>query len=129
MFGLVSQKAINGDYISNPFNLQHFNMSTVTLKVNGNKVYGTPLKLDFGNNRNYSAAYVRLFEICDKINKDAGLTVSLNSYGKGYTFMAFSLDPSDFQDEFLNLVRHGNARLEIRFSTATTETINCLCYY
>ena len=129
VFGLVSQKAANGDYTANPFNFQHFNMSNVALKVNGVEVYGSPLNLDFSDNRNYTAAYVRLFEICDKWQKDMGLNITLDDFGKGYTFIVFSLDPSDFQEDFLNLVRHGNARLEMRFSVATTEVINCLCYY
>ncbi|CAG2232030.1 uncharacterized protein F54H12.2-like [Mytilus edulis] len=129
VFGLVPQKAINGDYTANPFNFQHFNMSCITLKVNGVEVYGSPLNMDFSNNRNYTAAYVRLFEICDKWQKDTGLNISLNDFGNGYTFIVFSLDPSDFQEDFLNLVKHGNARLEIRFSVPTTEVVNCMCYY
>ena len=63
-----------------------------------------------------------------KWNKD-GLHISLEDFGKGYTLISFFLDPCDFQEEFLNLVRHGNAILEIRFSNVTTENINCLCYY
>ncbi|CAG2238519.1 unnamed protein product [Mytilus edulis] len=130
VFGLLSQTSVNGDYTKNPFNFQHFNMTEVSLKVNGVEIYGTPLKLDFGVNRNYSTAYVRLFEISEKWNKDAGLNISYSDFGAGYSLLAFSLDPSlDFQEDFINLVKHGNARLEIRFKSPTTETINCLCYY
>ncbi|CAC5359495.1 unnamed protein product [Mytilus coruscus] len=129
VFGLVSQKAVNGDYTANPFNFQHFNLESVTLKINGSDVYGSPMKLDFGTNRNYSAAYVRLFEICEKWNKDAGLNITRTDFGKGYSLIAFTLNTNDFEEEFLNLVRNGNARLEMRFKAATTETINCLCYY
>ena len=111
----------------NPFNFKHFNLSDVALKVNGVEVYGSPLKLDFGVDRNYTSAFVRLFEICEKWNKDTGLNITLNDFGKEYSLLAFCLDPCDFQD-FLNLVKHGNTRLEMRFSSATTETINCICY-
>lgn len=31
VFGLISQKAANGDYTENPFNFQHFNLTEVTL--------------------------------------------------------------------------------------------------
>lgn len=67
VFALLSQKAVNGDYTHNPLNFQHFDMSSVTLKVNGVEVYGSPMNLDFGVNRNYAAAYVRSFEICEKM--------------------------------------------------------------
>lgn len=129
VFGLISQKAANGDYTANPFNFQDFNMTNVTMKVNGVEIYGSPLSLDFGVNINYTAAYVRLFEISDTWLKSQGLNISMYDFGKGYSLIVFSLDPFDFQEECLNLVRNGNARLEIRFGTATTETINCLCYY
>ena len=127
--GLFLKKAANGDYTANPFNFQHFNMSSVTLKVNGVEVYGSPLNTDFSNNRNYTAADVKLFEICDKWQKDTGLNITLDDFGKGYTFIVFSLDPSDLQEDFLNLVQYGNARLELRFSVPTAEVMNCMCYY
>ena len=129
VFGLVSQKAVNGDYTVNPFNFQHFNLEAVTMKINGVDIYGSPMKLDFGTNRNYSEGFVRLFEICEKWNKDSGLNISRKDYGAGYTLIGFTLNTGDFQEEFLNLVRNGNARLEMRFKSATTETINCVCYY
>lgn len=129
VFGLLSQSSVNGDYTKNPFNFQHFNLSEIALKINGVEVYGAPLKLDFGVNRNYTSAFVRLFEICGKWNLDTGLNLTMENFGKGYSLIAFSLDPCDLQEDFLNLVNHGNARLEMRFRTATTETINCLCYY
>ena len=81
MFGLLSQTGVNGDYTKNPFNFQHFNMAEVSLKVNGVEVYGTPLKLDFGVNRNYTAAYVRLFEIYE----NASLNISYKDVGAGYS--------------------------------------------
>ncbi|CAG2236047.1 unnamed protein product [Mytilus edulis] len=77
VFGILPQKALNGDYTINPFDFKHFNMESVSLKVNGVDVYGSPMKLDFGTNRNYTAAYVKLFEICEKWNKDTGLNISL----------------------------------------------------
>ena len=77
VLGLISQKAANGDYTANPFNFQHSNMTNVTMKVNGVEVYGSPLSLDFGNNRNYTSAYVRLFDISDKWMKDMGLNINL----------------------------------------------------
>ena len=126
VFGLLSQTSVNGDYTKNPFNFQHFNMTEVSLKVNGVEIYGTPLTLDFGVNRNYSTAYARLFEI----SENASLNISYTDFGAGYSLLPFSLDHSlDFQEDFINLVKHGNGRLEIRFSTPTTETINCMYYY
>ena len=68
VFELISQKAANVDYTENPFNFQHFNLSEVTLKVNGVEVYGISLKLNFGKSKNLSMAYVRLFEIVYRLD-------------------------------------------------------------
>ncbi|CAG2236043.1 unnamed protein product [Mytilus edulis] len=122
VFGLLPQKAVNGDYTINPFDFKHFNMESVSLKMNSVDVYGSPMKLYFGTNRNYTAAYVRLFEICEKWNKDTGLNISLLISEKDTHSSPFTLNPNDFQEEFLNLVRNGNARLEMRFKSDTTET-------
>lgn len=59
VFGMISQKAANGDYTANRFNLQHFNLQSITLKVNGVDVYGSPMNLYFGTNRNYTSTYVK----------------------------------------------------------------------
>jgi len=38
------------------------------------------------------------------------------------------LAPVDLGEEYINLVRQGSVRLEVEFSTNTTETLNCLAY-
>lgn len=45
--------------------------------------------------------------ICEKWNKDAGLTISRSDFGKGFTFLAFLLIPSDFEEDFEDLAKHG----------------------
>ncbi|CAG2208987.1 unnamed protein product [Mytilus edulis] len=114
VIGLVSNKAANGDYTANPFNFHHFNMTKVNMKVNGVEYYGSPFSLDFGVNRNYAAAYGRIFEFIDKWLKGMGLDISLVDF-KGYTCIVFSLDPCDFQEDYLNLVKHGRQKLANRF--------------
>ena len=122
--GMIKQKAANGDYSSNPFNFEHFNVTDVALSINGESVPGRPLHMDFGPNRNYIQAYVRLFEACGKWNKDAGLCITREDFGAGYTFFAFDITPNFFAEDYINLVRRGNTRLEMKFGVATTEAVN-----
>ena len=42
---------------------------------------------------------------------------------------AFNLAPSDLREEYINLVQQGSVRLEVRFSTNTTQTLNCILVY
>ena len=126
--GLVKQKAVNGDYTANPFHFEHFNVTDVGVYVNGESVPSRPLQLDFGTNRGYIPAYVRLFESCGKWNKDAGLYISREDFGKGYSFFAFNIGPCFFGEDYLNLIRRGNTRLELKFKTATPEVINVVVF-
>ncbi|KAK3099732.1 hypothetical protein FSP39_008638 [Pinctada imbricata] len=122
--GMVTQKGVNGDYTSNPFNFEHFNTTGISLSINGESLPGRPLQMDFGDNRNYVSAFVRLFEACGKWNKDTGLYISRENFGNGYTFFAFNITPCFFEADYINLVRRGNTRLELRFNSATTEAVN-----
>jgi len=123
VIGLISQKSGNGAYESNPLNFKHYSATDVALFVNGESLPARPLKLDFGANRKDATAYLNLFEECEKINKDAG-----DDFGKGYTLYAFPLDPTCLDEEYINLVRHGNVRLEMKLGTILPETVTCIAY-
>lgn len=126
-FCFISQKAVNGNYEKNPFNFQNL-AEEIALYVNGESMPARPMKIDVGTNQNYVTLFVNLFEAAEKWNKDAGLEVTRSQFGKGYAIYAFNLAPSDLGEEYLNLVRQGNVRLEVKFAADTTETLNCLAY-
>lgn len=86
------------------------------------------MKMDVGNNRNYVTPFVNLFEVAEKWNRDAGLMITRENYAKGFAVYAFCLSPCDLGAEYINLVRKGNVRLEVKFGTTTTETLNCIAY-
>lgn len=128
IIGLTSQKGGNGSYELNPLNFKHYSTTDVALYVNGESVPARPLKLDFGNNLKVATAYLNLFEACEKINKDTGLNISLDDFVNGYTLYAFPLDPTCLDQEYINLVRYGNVRLEMKFGTVLPETVTCIAY-
>jgi hypothetical protein len=86
------------------------------------------MKIDTGTNKNYVTSFVNLIEVSDKWNKDAGLKITRTMFSEGYAMYAFSLAHSDLGEACLNLVCHGSVRLEVKFATDTTETLNCLAY-
>ena len=126
-FAFAKQAAMNGDYTKNPFNFLNL-AEEVALYVNGESVPARPMKLDVGNNQNYVTAFVNLFEVAEKWNRDAGLMITRVNFGKGFAIFAFCLSPCNLGDDYINLVRQGNVRLEVKFATATTETLNCIAY-
>ena len=70
VFGLVLSKAYEGDYEYNPFNFQHFDVSKVTLIVDGKEV-DKSLDLDYSNNK-YTRAYHGLFTAIEGAVGDCG---------------------------------------------------------
>ena len=82
VLGLISQEIGNGTNGTNPFFFNHYNDADVGLYVYGESVPARPLKLDFGDNRQYATANANLFEACEKMNRDAALTITREDYGK-----------------------------------------------
>nr|XP_034317018.1 uncharacterized protein F54H12.2-like [Crassostrea gigas] len=124
---LVDQKAVNGDYTANPFNFEHMGLTDVGVYINGESVPGRPLKTDFSTGL-YSSAYTRLFEASGKWNNDAGLIITRDDFGNGYSLFVFTIDPCGFGEEYLNLIRRGNTRLELKFKQATTKATNAIVF-
>lgn len=124
----VKQAAVNGSYASNPFNFQHYNVSEIVVTVNGEPTPVRPLKMDYGNNRNYVTALCNLYQASEKWNRDDGLAIDRDEFSRGYAIYAFDLDPNDLGEGYINLVHQGNVGVYARFSTATTETISALAF-
>lgn len=127
IFGFVKQLAVNGNYTKNPFNFLNL-AEDIALYVNGESLPSRPMKNDVGTNKNYVTAFVNLFEVSEKWNKDDGLLINRKMFDEGYAFYAFELAPNDLGDQYMNLVRQGNIRLEVKFAVNTSETVNCLAY-
>lgn len=126
-FALISQAAVNGDYIKNVFNFQNM-AEEIALYVDGESIPATAMKIDVVDNKNCVTPFINLFEVAEKWNKDSGLNITRKMFSEGYTVYAFSIAPSDLGEEYINLVRQGSIRLEVKFATHATETLNCLAY-
>ncbi|OOZ35807.1 hypothetical protein, partial [Solemya elarraichensis gill symbiont] len=126
-FVFVDQSAVNGNYSKNPFNFQHI-ADGMALYVNGESVPARPMQMDLSANKNFVTPYVNLMETCDRWNKDEGFAITRLMFDSGYAIYGFDLAPSDYGGDYINLIRHGNLRLEVKFATTTTVTYNCLAY-
>ena len=63
------------------------------------------------------------------LSGDRGLPISREEYGKGYTLFAWDMTPdlsSDY-DHFCDLNK-GNVRIELKFESALTNTVNVILY-
>lgn len=69
-----------------------------------------------------------MFEASGKCNNDAGLIITRDDFGNGYSLFVFTIDPCGFREEYLNLIRRGNNRLELKFKQATTKATNAIVF-
>ena len=79
--GLVRNDAFNGDRRRNPFNFQHFNVSEMSLYLDGQQSGIKPMELNY--NCHYIRAYNTLFSGTGKICKDEGIGIDRSDYMNG----------------------------------------------
>ena len=128
--GLFKNKAFNGDRALNPFNFEHFNINFLCLYVDGVQVPSKPLQPNFRGDQLYIDAYHTLFSGTGVHFLNQGNQISRESYPNGYCLFAFDLTPDLSANECThwNLVKHGSVRLDVRFSEALANTVNCIVY-
>ncbi|XP_044005918.1 uncharacterized protein F54H12.2-like [Aphidius gifuensis] len=130
VIGFVYNRGFNGNRVHNPFYFQHFNINFLCLYVDGKQIPGKPLQPTFSNNIFDAEAYHTLFSGTGIYFGDHGMQIDRDSYRKGYTLFDFDLTPdlSAHSAGHWNLIKSGSLRIEVRFSEALAEVINCLVY-
>ena len=136
VFGLVDAKGFSGGYKHNPYNFRNFEVTTVTLTVNGEELPFKQLTLNYKENKeNFIQAYNTLFSGTGKMNYNTGLDVSRKGYPKGYTLYAFDLTPDMCgSSPYFNTVQRGSLTVDITFAqapsaqTPASTAIGMVCY-
>ena len=123
LVGMVTNKAFNGSWETNPFNFQHFGVNHVALYREGESVPARALTPNF-TNKLCTREYMSLYASLELYNVNEDFDVSLIDYSQGYTLFGFNLTPDLHMTEHSQPYREGNLRLELKFGTALTEAIN-----
>lgn len=125
IIGFVKSKALNGDYATNPFNFENCAINHIALYADGLPIGGNPLKIDFtkADGTAIMRAYTNLLMSSGKWRQDEGNALDKNHFISGSTLFAFQLVP-DFSHHgaYLSLVKNGNVRLEVQFSSGLSGT-------
>ena len=136
VFGLVDSNAYTGEYGKNPFNFKHYEVSTVTLSVNGEEIPFKQLRLKFPTTKNvneksvdFIQAYNTLFSGTGKMFSNMGLDITRDDYPHGFTLFAFDLTPDMCNTaDYFNTVQRGTLSVDITFEKDTPEAISMVCY-
>ena len=128
VIGLVDNEGFNGVLTRNPFNFHHFNVSDISVYLDGQESHVIkPLKPSFGDGQ-YVDAYMSLFAGTGKINRDEGNYITRAEYPLGYTLYAYDLSPDLSEDDHFNLTRQGSLRILLKFSEALQRTVTVIAY-
>ena len=127
--GFVENKAYNGDRNLNPFNFKNLKINFLCLYVDGIQVPSKPLTPDF-DKQLYADAYHTLFTGSGIHFLNEGNGISRTDYPNGYCLFAFDLTPDISANDMghWNLIKHGNVRMDVRFSESLKSTINVIVY-
>ena len=127
--GMVSNTAFNGSIDTNPFNFQHFNCTKVEISLNGETQNTRPFEPDFANN-SYLRSYLSLYQALGRIGEDWAPDIGQKEYGEGFTLWGYDFTPDQNAQSFekFHLIKTGNMRIELQFSAALVNTINCIVY-
>ena len=123
LLAMVNDGNMSGQWQSNPFNFEHFGLSSLALRVNGEQIPRVAYQPDFGDDaHDYKREFCSLLSALD-LDRDTSRTLSItpDQWANGYTFFAFRLTPNQSASQL-----SGSVRLEIRFAAANNHIINVL---
>jgi hypothetical protein len=125
VFGLVESEAFNSALKKNPYNFQHFNVSSIGITVNGEEMPFKPLQLSYGAAPKYVEAFSTLFSGTGKMYYNTGNDISREEFPKGYAVYAFDLTPDMCgASPHFNVVQKGNLAIDIQFSIAPAAAVS-----
>ena len=126
-FTFVKNSAVVGDRKKNPFNFEHFNLTQLSLWLNGQIINGKPLVFDFKNNR-YLDGYNSLIRSMGILGSNDGIDITREEYNNGYTVFLFDLSPSNSKGDYVDPIRKGKISLELQWDDIPTETLTMFVY-
>ena len=127
IFGMISSKAMNLEKNHNPFNFQHFNLTSFNLKKNGQNVFPKAIECNFEDG-DYMDLYRHLYDSLgiQHGNNSFGLTIAHFKYGK--TFLAADLNPDQCNLYHTHPDTFGNLDLELTFAKNLKSPIYVFSY-
>ncbi|XP_054709203.1 uncharacterized protein F54H12.2-like [Uloborus diversus] len=127
IIGCIENDAFHGTFEKSPFDFKHFNMNFIGVYVDGQPKPCAPLELNFDKNI-YIKGYNSLFSVSEKLSPDQGFFMSREDDINGNTLFGFNLSPDLCNGDHLNLIKHSNLRLEIKFSQPLSQTVCVLIF-
>ena len=123
---MTTNEAYNGKNSLNPFNFEPFGVNYIGLFREGECITGQPLQPDFGTGKLAIRDYLFFYQNIEQFGINESCSITFEEFCNGYTMFAFNLTPDLEMAGHAQEEKEGNLRLELRFSTALTQSINVI---
>jgi len=125
---VCSEATSGGSLTKNPWNFQNYNLSQISLSLDGVPVNGGPMQISYDATNGYTVTRVltNLLESTKKWLNDEGIDLSRDDISGGFALYAFDTQPDFDGNEYLSLKKQGNVRIDAHFNTALPHTVNCI---
>lgn len=121
--GMVKATSFNGEYNTNPYNFEHFNLTSLGLFLDDQSVPAKPLKMNFEEN-NYMTAYNTLFTPYD----EEGIGIQRTDFNAGYALFMFRMVPEHIPPHVPLTKGKANVRLSGSFAKPLSENVTLIIY-
>lgn len=123
------QLAATNNLASNPFFLNHFNLSYAVLRINGVSVPSVPYEPDWTTPTGFMREYRSLYDNIGIKHSNASCMVAPGYFKTGLFFLAFDLTPDGCNGFHKHLHSTGVMELEVRFKTPLANPIACIAMF
>ena len=125
--GMVSNAAFNGNKKLNPFNFQHFNITSADITIDSKSVFGKPLSADVGSDQ-FLDFYWSLNRTLGTNFRDDGFYISRGEYLEGNFLFGHNLTSTMCDDQYDDPLMTGNMEINMKYSEALAEVITVVVY-
>lgn len=124
---LIDHEAKNGSYSLPSFRLEHYQLSSINLIVNGHTVPVKPIQLNFEKDL-YMRAYLDFQMTCGKMFTNHSNGITYKDYANGCTLFAFDLTADLCEGSGVHLLRQSTTDLELSFAKPLPNTVSIFTY-
>jgi hypothetical protein len=125
VIGLVDSKGYSGTPSKSPFNFKHFNLSSVSVLLDGEPQVFKEIRMNV-DEKVYLHAYSQLFNLLPPAEGGNGITPK-DFAENGLCLLAFDLNNAVRENRFA-LNKTGSLKIHCTFSSALDQAVNVVCY-
>ena len=115
IFAMIDHRAMPHESKYNPFNFQHFGLTSYNLKKNGQNVFPKALESNFEDG-NYINLYRHVFDNLGSKHGNYSCGLTVEDFKQGRTFLVADLNPDQCNSYHIHPDNYGNLDLELSFA-------------